>query len=64
MLVLSRKEGGSIQIGDDIVITVVRIAGANVRIGISAPRGVNIARTELTQKVNPLWIAETPEDIN
>ena len=47
MLVLGRRVDEQIQIGDDITITVVRIRGDTVRIGIEAPDGVNIARTEL-----------------
>lgn len=47
MLVLSRKQGESIQIGDDITITVLRI-GTNVRIGIDAPKSVTVLRSELT----------------
>ena len=47
MLVLSRKVGETIQIGDDIILTVVRIGPNNVRLGIDAPRELNIVRTEL-----------------
>lgn len=47
MLVLSRKMGEGIAIGDDIAVTVVRINGSVVRLGISAPAGVAIAREEL-----------------
>jgi carbon storage regulator CsrA len=47
MLVLSRKETERVVIGDDIVITIVRVAGSKVRIGIEAPRGVSIRREEL-----------------
>lgn len=47
MLVLSRKPGESIQIGDDITITVVK-SGNNVRIGIDAPKDVTVLRKELT----------------
>ena len=39
MLVLSRKETQRIRLGDDIVITVVRIGGDKVRLGIEAPQG-------------------------
>ena len=46
MLVLSRKQGESIQIGEDITIHVVK-TGDKVRIGIIAPRTVNVVRTEL-----------------
>lgn len=47
MLVLSRKPGEKIQIGPDIEITIVRIGPNTVRIGIEAPRGMNIVRQEL-----------------
>ena len=46
MLVLSRKAGESILIGDDIRIHIVK-TGDKVRIGIDAPRSVNVVRTEL-----------------
>jgi carbon storage regulator len=48
MLVLSRKPGEKILIGDKISITVVRIAPGVVRIGIDAPDGLPILREELT----------------
>ncbi len=47
MLVLSRKEAERIRLGDDIVITVVRIGGDKVRIGIDAPKEVLVLRDEL-----------------
>jgi carbon storage regulator CsrA len=45
MLVLSRKVGQQILIGDGIAVTVVRISPTAVRIGIDAPEGVPIIRT-------------------
>jgi carbon storage regulator len=48
MLVLSRKPGEKILIGDKISVTVVRIAPGIVRIGIEAPAGLPILREELT----------------
>ena len=47
MLVLSRKTGERILIGDDVAITVVRIGPNSVRIGIEAPKAMNIVREEL-----------------
>jgi carbon storage regulator len=47
MLVLSRKPGERILIGDNIAITVVRIAPGVVRIGVDAPDGLQILREEL-----------------
>ena len=50
MLVLSRKVDQQIKIGDDITVTVVRVEGNRVRIGVSAPRDVRILRGELDAK--------------
>ena len=47
MLVLSRKAGESIRIGDDLVVTVTRVRGNRVQISIDAPREVAIRRGEL-----------------
>ncbi len=49
MLVLSRKPGEKILIGDNVTITIVRIGPNTVRLGIDAPRDMNIIRDELTQ---------------
>jgi carbon storage regulator len=47
MLVLSRRAGERIQIGDSIVVTVVRVGPQEVRLGIDAPQEVEIVRSEL-----------------
>ncbi|CAM4001778.1 carbon storage regulator CsrA [Alkalicoccus chagannorensis] len=47
MLVLSRKEQQSIKIGDDIEITVVSVEGDQVKLGINAPKNVDIHRKEV-----------------
>jgi carbon storage regulator len=47
MLVLSRKDGEQILVGDDVIIKVLSIAGGRVRVGIEAPRNVPIRRSEL-----------------
>lgn len=47
MLVLSRKQGEQLRIGEDIVLTVNRVSGNRVAIGIEAPRDVRIVRGEL-----------------
>jgi carbon storage regulator len=47
MLVLSRKANERLIIGDNIVVTVVRVAGGQVRLGIEAPTEVPIRREEL-----------------
>ncbi|REJ69016.1 MAG: carbon storage regulator [Planctomycetota bacterium] len=47
MLVLSRKVGQRILIGDEIAVTVVRVGQGGVRIGIEAPDGIEVVREEL-----------------
>ncbi|HYO24746.1 MAG TPA: carbon storage regulator [Lacipirellulaceae bacterium] len=47
MLVLTRKQGEKIRIGDDVVITVVRTKGKAVRLGIQAPAHVPVLRGEI-----------------
>ena len=47
MLILQRRSGESLRIGDDIEITVVAIEGGKVRLAISAPKDVTILRSEL-----------------
>ena len=47
MLVLSRKESQRIQVGDSIVLTIVRVNGDRVRVGIEAPAEVQVRRGEL-----------------
>lgn len=47
MLVLSRKANETIQIGDDITIKIIETKGDTVRIGIEAPKSVDIVRGEL-----------------
>lgn len=51
MLVLSRKRGETIVIGDKVQITIVRIGGETVRIGITAPKNVPILRKELLREI-------------
>jgi len=51
MLILTRKIGERINIGNDITITVVNIEGSQVRIGIDAPKDVIVHREEVYQKI-------------
>lgn len=47
MLVLSRKQNERIRVGDSVVVTVVRVSGDKVRIGIQAPPHIRVLRDEL-----------------
>lgn len=51
MLVISRKQGESILIGDDIEIKVSKIEDGNVKLAISAPKEMTILRNEVLEKV-------------
>jgi carbon storage regulator len=51
MLVLTRRTGESIVIGDQIVVTVLEVRSDQVRIGIQAPRSVQIHREEVVRRV-------------
>lgn len=52
MLVLSRKANETIQIGDDIEIRILEVKGDTVRIGIEAPKSVDILRGELVLSIS------------
>ena len=47
MLILSRRPGESLTIGDDVVVTVVGVSGNQIRLGITAPREVRVLREEI-----------------
>jgi len=51
MLILTRKLGERINIGDDIVITLVEIKGAQVKLGIDAPKSIGIHRHEIYERI-------------
>lgn len=51
MLVLSRKQNERIRVGDSVVVTIVRVSGDKVRIGIEAPAHVRVLRDELRDEL-------------
>lgn len=51
MLILTRRMGEGISIGPDVEISVLEISGEHVRIGITAPKDVQVLRSELRQEV-------------
>jgi carbon storage regulator len=59
MLVLSRKKSEKIRLGDEIEITIVRVSGNKVRLGIQAPPDVAVLREELSPE-DPPPPAESP----
>ena len=51
MLILTRKIGETVRIGEDIVVTVLGIKGNQVRVGIGAPRDVEVHREEVYERI-------------
>lgn len=62
MLVLTRKKGEKISIGQDISVKVVAISGSKVRIGIEAPAHVRVLREELELDLDPACLAVTTSE--
>jgi carbon storage regulator len=55
MLILARRPGERVVIGDEILVTVMEVSGSTVRLGIAAPQGISIYREEI-------WIAVKEEN--
>jgi carbon storage regulator len=64
MLVLTRKPGECIHIGDDVHVTVVAIQGQKTRLGFDAPKSVNIMRSELIWREGILHDETTTDPAN
>lgn len=62
MLLLTRRIGESIMIGDDVKITVAGAAGKQVRIGIEAPREIAVNREEIYRKIQEASSGDQEEE--
>jgi len=51
MLILTRKVGETVIVGNDVTVTVVGVKGNQIRIGISAPKNVSIHREEIYERI-------------
>ena len=64
MLVLSRRETERVRLGNSIVLTIVRVSGDKVRLGIEAPPNVLVLRDELQPHETQAAAAPVPEQIS
>jgi len=51
MLILTRRAGETLMVGDDVTITVLGVKGNQVRIGVNAPKHVSVHREEIYQRI-------------
>ena len=52
MLILTRRVGESLRIGDEVSVTVLGIKGSQVRIGVNAPKSISVHREEVYDRIN------------
>ena len=61
MLILTRRVGESLMIGDDVTITVLGVKGNQVRIGVKAPKEVAVHREEILNRIEEAVAEESEE---
>lgn len=57
MLILTRRVGETLMVGDDVTVTVLGVKGNQVRIGVNAPKNVSVHREEIYQRIQKEKVA-------
>ncbi|WP_440467145.1 carbon storage regulator CsrA [Pseudomonas sp. YH-1] len=63
MLILSRRPGETIRIGDEIEVTVLGIQGNQIRIGVKAPRSLDVHRQEVYERIHGVEADRMPKAV-
>ncbi|GGC07879.1 carbon storage regulator CsrA [Marinobacterium sp. D7] len=62
MLILTRRVGETLMVGDDVTVTVLGVKGNQVRIGVNAPKDVSVHREEIYQRIQREKSGQESED--
>ena len=60
MLILTRRVGETVVIGDEVQVTVLGVKGNQVRLGVTAPRDVSVHRSEIYERIKKEQAGEAP----
>ena len=62
MLILTRRVGETLMIGDEVTVTVLGVKGNQVRIGVNAPRDVTVHREEIYERIKQEQLSDKEQD--